>query len=86
MDTKREEITQNPDYWSTLIQLQMRYIAHRYMLQNDMDEKALAKYLKVSRRFVSRLLKGDCDCSISKMFEICIAMEYMPKVSMIKNI
>ena len=77
---KREDILRNPGYWIAQIQTMLYNCAENYMKENNLNRSQLAKRLGVSKGYVSQLLNGDYDHKLSKLVELSLAFDVVPKV------
>ena len=82
---KRKELLQSKEYWLGEIQIEIFNHLNDYMKEHNLNKKELAKKLGFSRKFISRILNGNCDCSITKMVELYLAIGKVPKI-LIQNI
>ena len=76
------EITQMPEYWIGQMQLSLYRAAEQFMKDNHMNRTQLAAYLGVSKGYVSQLLNGDYNYSISKLAELAIKLNCIPKLQL----
>lgn len=76
----REEILRSPEYWIAQIQIALYNRAEEYMQDNNLTRTQLAKKLGVSKGYVSQLLNGDYDHKLSKLVELAIAFDVVPKI------
>ena len=74
----REELLQSAEYWEQQVQLEIYNCASRFMEEHKMNRTMLAKYLGVSKGFVSQLLSGNYNYSLSKLIEISVKLGYRP--------
>lgn len=77
---KRDDLLKNSGYLTTKIQLDLYRCAEEFMRKNDMNRTQLAKYLGVSKGYVSQLLNGDYDHKLSKLVELALAFDMVPSV------
>ena len=75
----REEILQMPEYWTSQIQLSLYQAAEKFMADRHMNRSELAAYLGVSKGYVSQLLNGDYNYSISKLVDLAIKLNCVPQ-------
>ena len=78
----REELIQMPEYWTGQIQLSLYRAAESFMTEHHMNRTQLAAYLGVSKGYVSQLLNGDYNYSISKLVELAIKLNYVPNLEL----
>lgn len=77
---KREDLLRNSGYLTTKIQLYLYKCAENFMQRNNMNRTQLAKYLGVSKGYVSQLLNGDFDHKLSKLVDLALAFEMVPDI------
>lgn len=80
---ERKDLLQMPDYWITQIQMAIYNCAMDFMKETDKNRSQLAEYLGVSKGYISQLLSGDYNYSLSKLVETSMAFGYIPKVNFI---
>ena len=78
----REELLQMPEYWTGQIQLALYRAAEQFMTEHHMNRSQLAAYLGVSKGYVSQLLNGDYNYSISKLVELSLKLGCMPNLEL----
>ena len=78
----REELLQMPEYWTGQIQLSLYRAAEQFMAEHQMNRTQLAAYLGVSKGYVSQLLNGDYNYSISKLVELAIKLNCTPNLQL----
>lgn len=76
----REELIQMPEYWIGQMQLALYEAAEQFMKEHHMNRTQLAAYLGVSKGYVSQLLNGDYNYSLSKLVELAIKLNCVPKL------
>jgi transcriptional regulator with XRE-family HTH domain len=75
---KREELLKSNEYWMVQIQNDLYGIIKEYMNQNDLNQTQLADKLKVTKGYVSQVLKGSYDHKISKLVDLALKSGYVP--------
>ncbi len=55
--------------------------ALNFMKRTGKNRTQLAEHLNVSKGYVTQLLSGDYNYSLTKLVETCMAFGYVPKVS-----
>ena len=78
---KRKDLLKEPTYWITLIQMELYNCALNFMERTGKNRTQLAEHLNVSKGYVTQLLSGDYNYSLTKLVETCMAFGYVPKVS-----
>lgn len=74
----RQDILANSAYWEQKIQLDIYNCACTFMEANNMNRTMLATHLGVSKSFVSQLLSGNYNYSLSKLIEISLKLGFQP--------
>lgn len=77
---KREDLLINSGYLTTKIQLDLYKCAEDFMQRKNMNRTQLAKYLGVSKGYVSQLLNGDFDHKLSKLVDLALAFDMVPDI------
>ena len=80
---ERTDILKEPEYWVAQIQLAIYECALNFMDSSGKNRSQLAEYLGVSKGYVTQLLSGDYNYSLSKLVETSMAFGYIPKVNFI---
>lgn len=78
---ERKDILQEPAYWITQIQIALFDCATRFMSETGKNKTELAQHLGVSKGYVSQLLSGDYNFSISKLVETAMLMGSVPQLT-----
>lgn len=78
---ERKDVLLEPAYWITQIQIALYDCATKFMLEQRKNRTELAQYLGVSKGYVSQLLSGDYNYSLSKLVETSMAFGFIPKMS-----
>ena len=74
----RQDILTNSAYCEQKIQLEIYNCACTFMKTNNMNRTMLATHLGVSKSFVSQLLSGNYNYSLSKLIEISLKLGFQP--------
>lgn len=77
---ERTDILKEPEYWVAQIQLSIYECALNFMDSSGKNRSQLAEYLGVSKGYVTQLLSGDYNYSLSKLVETSMAFGYVPKI------
>lgn len=80
---KFEELQKEPEYWTTMIQLDLFSHVEKYMEDNNITRTELAQKLGVSKGYISQVLNGDYDHRLSKFVELTMAVDMIPQVTYI---
>lgn len=76
----REELLRSSEYWTTKMQLELYARIEAYMSENKINRTELAKRLGVSKGYVTQILNGDYDHRLSKLVEIALKIDYVPRI------
>lgn len=76
--TNREEIISGPTYWLTKVQIQIFNLLNTYMEENNLTQKQVAEKLNVSPSYVSQILNGNFNFTISKLIELALLVGKAP--------
>lgn len=72
-------------YWTQLIQLELFENVRNYLDENNIIRKEFANKLGVSRGYVSQILNGDFNHKLSKLTELALACELVPKIEFVPS-
>lgn len=78
---ERKDVLQEPAYWITQIQIAIYDCATRFMSETGKNKTELAQHLGVSKGYVSQMLSGDYNFSISKLVETAMLMGSVPQMT-----
>lgn len=73
----------SPAYWTQLIQLLLYRNINKYLTDNKISHKLFAEKLGVSKGYVSQILNGDFDHKLSKLTELALACDLVPKLELV---
>lgn len=76
--TNREEIICGSTYWLTKVQIQVFNLLNTYMEENNLTQKQVAEKLNVSPSYVSQILNGNFNFTISKLIELALLVGKAP--------
>ena len=79
----RKDLLTSPEYWHTMLQLQLFNKVQKYLQNNNMTRADFAKQLNVSKGYVTQLLNGDYDNRLSKFVELLLQIGYVPKLEFV---
>ena len=79
----RKDLLTSPEYWHTMLQLQLFNKVQEYLQNNNMTRADFAKQLNVSKGYVTQLLNGDYDNRLSKFVELLLQIGYVPKLEFV---
>ena len=74
----RIELLNSKEYWLVKIQTQLYNELNAYLKDNKMTRTQLAEKLGVSKGYISQILNGDFNHSLSKLIELSLAMNKVP--------
>jgi transcriptional regulator with XRE-family HTH domain len=77
----REELINTKSYWLVKIQSELYDNVEKYLIQNGLNKKDFAEKLGVTKGYVSQVLNGDFDHKISKLIELCLAINKVPEIN-----
>lgn len=73
----------SPAYWTQLIQLMLYRNIKAYLEEHNMTQKEFAAHLGVSKGYVSQILSGDFDHKLSKLTELALACDLVPRLEFV---
>ncbi|MDR6803099.1 transcriptional regulator with XRE-family HTH domain [Dyadobacter sp. BE34] len=76
--TEREEILRGTGYWLAKVQIQVFNLLNTYMEENNLTQKQVAEKLNVSPSYVSQILNGNFNFTISKLIELALFVGKAP--------
>ena len=76
--TEREEILRGTGYWLAKVQIQVFNLLNTYMKENNLTQKQVAEKLNVSPSYVSQILNGNFNFTISKLIELALLVGKAP--------
>lgn len=74
----REDLLKSPTYWLTKIQIEVFTLLNNYMEENNLTQKQVAEKLNVSPSYVSQILNGNFNFTISKLIELALLVGKAP--------
>lgn len=80
---KREDLLKNNGYWISKIQFKLYDELLDYLKKKNINKTQLAKELGVSKGYISQILNGDFNHKISKLVELSLAINKIPKLEFI---
>ncbi|MDE5904729.1 helix-turn-helix transcriptional regulator [Duncaniella sp.] len=69
-------------YWTQLVQLMIFDNIKRYLDENHLTRTEFATRLGVSKGYVSQILNGDFDHKLSKLVELALACDMVPRIEL----
>ena len=80
---KRKELLSSPNYWLAYIQNGLFNVINDYKVKHNLKDKHLAEKLGVSKGYISQILNADFDHKISKLVQLSLLCNKIPKISYI---
>ena len=74
----REDLLKSPTYWLTKVQIEVFGLLQTYMTENNLNQKQVAEKLNVSPSYVSQILNGNFNFTISKLIELALLVGKAP--------
>ncbi|WP_353722341.1 helix-turn-helix transcriptional regulator [Dyadobacter sp. 676] len=74
----REDLLRSPTYWLTDMQIEVFNLLNTYMEENNLTQKQVAEKLNVSPSYVSQVLNGNFNFTISKLVELALLVGKAP--------
>ena len=79
----REELIKTKSYWLVKLQSELYDNVEKYLLENNLTKKDFADKLGVTKGYISQVLNGDFDHKLSKLIELCLAINKAPEISFV---
>jgi len=76
--TEREELLRSSEYWLTKVQIQVFNLLNTYIEENNLTQKQVAEKLNVSPSYVSQILNGNFNFTVSKLIELALLVGKVP--------
>ena len=80
----RKELLKNKGYWIAKIQMDLYDQLNHYMKKYNLNRSQFAKKLGVTKGYVSQILSGNFNYSISKLVELSLAINKVPKLEFVE--
>ena len=74
----RNDLMGSKEYWMVQIQTELFAELEKYLKDNNINRTQFAEKLGVSKGYVSQVLNGDFNHSMSKLIELSLAMGKVP--------
>lgn len=78
MKMQREDLLRNREYWIIKIQSDLYEVVENYMKKNNLSRTDFAKKLKVTKGYITQVLKGDFNHKITKLIDLSLASGKAP--------
>ena len=75
---KKEELYKTPEYWIDSIQNELYYSLKCYMTEKGLNQSELANELGYSKGYISQILNGNFNHSLTKMAKLLLAINRVP--------
>lgn len=75
-----KDLINNPSYWLTKTQIEVFNLLNSYMEENNLTQKQVAEKLKVSPSYVSQIINGNFNFTISKLIELALLVGKVPVI------
>lgn len=85
MKINEKELMQHQEYWLEMVQNNLYVKLRDYMKDNDLNQNQLAEELGFSKGYVSQIMNGNFNFSMSKFIDLALATDHYPKVSFVKK-
>ena len=72
------DLIKTPEYWMETIQNELYRQVKKYLDDNDMNQTEFADQLKVTRGYISQILNGNFNYTLSKLISLSLAMGITP--------
>jgi len=76
----REELIKSSSYWLTMVQGEVFRLLDTYMEEKGLNQKQVAEQLNVSPSYVSQILNGNFNFTISKLIDLSLAVGKVPVI------
>ncbi|MCE7061854.1 helix-turn-helix domain-containing protein [Dyadobacter sp. CY343] len=76
----RKDLLNSPSYWLTNIQIEVFNLLNTYMEENNLTQRQVAEKLKVSPSYISQILNGNFNFTISKLVELALLVGKAPVI------
>ncbi len=77
----KNELAQTPEYWIETIQNDLFREVHNYLKEHGLNQTQFAEKLGFSKGYISQVLNGNFNFTLSKLVEIALAIGVAPKIS-----
>jgi transcriptional regulator with XRE-family HTH domain len=74
----REELIKSQEYWMVTIQTELFNHVRLYLEENKMTQTQFAAKMGVSKGYISQIMNGNFNHSLSKLIELSLAIGKMP--------
>jgi transcriptional regulator with XRE-family HTH domain len=74
----REDLIKSQEYWMVTIQTELFNHVRLYLEENKMTQTQFAAKMGVSKGYISQIMNGNFNHSLSKLIELSLAIGKMP--------
>ena len=76
----QEQLFQTNEYWLEIIQNEIFRELSAYMKAKNLNQTQLAKEFGVSKGYISQILNGNFNFSLSKLIELALKIKKVPEI------
>jgi len=76
----QEQLFQTNEYWLEIIQNEIFRELSAYMESKNLNQTQLAKEFGVSKGYISQILNGNFNFSLSKLIELALKIKKVPEI------
>lgn len=80
----REELIKSPGYWLEEVQGEVFRLLKEYMDENKLSQKDIAAQFGFSPSYISQILNGNFNFTVSKLIELSLAVGKVPEIHFVK--
>lgn len=78
----KEELYTSKEFILANIQIELYQAIDDYLKENNMSRTAFAEKLKVSKGYVSQMMRGEYDHKLSKFVELALSIGKVPRIEL----
>lgn len=76
----KEQLVKTPEYWLETVQNELFRQVTAYMKEKKINQTQLAQELGVSKGYISQVLNGNFNFTLSKLIELSLAIGRVPNL------
>jgi transcriptional regulator with XRE-family HTH domain len=80
----KKNLYKTPEFWTEEIQNEIYRQVNDFMKENKLNQNELAKKWGVSKGYISQILNGNCNFSVSKLVELSLSLDKFPIFNYLK--
>lgn len=80
---KVNDVIRYPEYWESKFQVLLYNAVEDYMVKNNLNRTELAKEFGVTKGYISQILNGNYNHSISKFIDIVLKVDLVPDLKLV---